>query len=288
MSEIKVSKVKVFPIKSCGPAELESAEVGELGLRYDREWMLIGDKGQFISQRTHAKLALVATALHADTLTVCAPGQEILEIGTEIDTDAPEVTIDLFKKTGTGLLVGREANEYFSEYLQKSVRLVRIQTPRTIKPECHVDGAVTQTGFADGFPVLLASESSMTDLNTHLADPVTIDRFRANIVVEGAPAWDEDYWREIRIGDSMSAFVVRACARCPMPNIDQSVGELPKDRPVTRALREYRGGVDPINDSKGEFFGQNLAHIFAPGQYIAPGDSVEILHRSNERNIALD
>lgn len=34
------------------------------------------------------------------------------------------------------------------------------------------------TGFADGFPFLLANQSSLDDLNTRLARPIFMNRFR--------------------------------------------------------------------------------------------------------------
>jgi uncharacterized protein len=288
MSEIRISQVNVYPIKSCAPIESDTAKVGELGLEHDRAFMLIGSRGQMITQRTHPQLALVKTALTETSgqLEVAAPNTERLQISTEIDEDQPEIEVDLFKKKGTGFEV-TDGSEYFSEYLKKAVRLMRIKQPRTIKPECHIDGAVTQTGFADGFPLLLASENSLQELNSHIEQPISIDSFRANLVVKGAEAYDEDYWREIRIG-SLRAYVVRACARCPIPNIDQTVGELPKERPVTTALRHYRSGIDPISNSSGEFFGQNLTHVFTPGQTITVDDRVEILRRSHERNFRVN
>ena len=212
--------------------------------------------------------------------------EAIINSNNYIIINQPEIEIDLFKKQGTGFEV-TDGSEYFSEYLKKAVRLMRIKQPRTIKPECHIDGAVTQTGFADGFPLLLASENSLQELNSHIEQPISIDSFRANLVVKGAEAYDEDYWREIRIG-SLRAYDVRACARCPIPNIDQTVGELPKERPVTTALRHYRSGIDPISNSSGEFFGQNLTHVFTPGQTITVDDRVEILRRSHERNFRVN
>ncbi len=289
MTEVRVSGINVYPIKSCAPYSHSSHELGELGLKYDRSFMLIGNRGQMITQRTSPELALVRTALckfDRDSILATAPNHGDLLLDTEYDEDAQEFDIELFKKVGTGIEVP-EGSEFFSDYLAKDVRLVQIKQPRTIKPECQVEGAVSQTGFADGFPILLVSKESLDDLNTNLEEPVSIDRFRANIIVEGASAYDEDYWREIRIG-SLRAFVVRACARCPMPNIDQAVGELPKERPVTAALRQHHGGIDPVNDSRGEFFGQNLVHVFEPGQSIHVGATVEVIERAPERNILLD
>jgi uncharacterized protein YcbX len=286
MSEVRVQGLNYYPIKSCGGIEADTITFTELGIEHDREFMLVGPKGQFISQRTHPKLATVETRIEDGVLFTRAAGMSELATPLSPDPDAEVIPIDLFKKPGSGTNVGLDAQAYFSEYLGKDARLIQLQDPRTIKPECHVDGAATTTGFADGFPILLASSSSLEELNSHLERPIKMSNFRPNITVEGGEPYDEDYWREVKIG-KLNAFAVRACARCPMPNIDQQVGILTRQRPVTEALRQTRYGIDPVNDSTGEFFGQNLAHVFEPGTTVSVGDQVTIVERAQDRNVYL-
>lgn len=249
--------------------------------------MLIGERGQFLSQRIMPELALVKTAVDEDSLHITAPGMGSLTVGLNAESTGAEIHIDLFKKPGTGIDAGIDAKHYFTEYLGKSARLIRVSGTRTVKPECQVDGATTQMGFADSFPTLLASNNSLDKLNEQLRTPITIDRFRPNIVIDGAEPYEEDYWRTIRIGD-MSCYVVRASARCSIPDINQRKGALLKERPVAMALRKSRKGVDPLNDSSGVFFGQNLVHVFKPGTVIKLGDVVEVVQSSIVRNVVLD
>ncbi|MEK7152590.1 MAG: MOSC N-terminal beta barrel domain-containing protein [Patescibacteria group bacterium] len=283
LSNVEVTGLSYYPIKSCGAVEADQVAFSEFGIEHDREWILVGSKGQFLSQRTHPELALVQTRLENGSLVATALGMGELAISLERDPAAEEVPVMLWKKPGTGTNEGAEASSYFSEYLGRDAHLLRVQQPRQVRPECRVDGASERTGFADGFPILLASTASLGELNEHLGQPITVDRFRPNIIVEGAPAYDEDYWREVRIG-GLRAFVVRACARCPVPNVDQRVGELPKERPVTEALRATRQGIDPIGGEKGEFFGQNIVHVFEPGVTVRVGDTVSVVERASERN----
>ncbi len=283
MSGIEVVSLSYYPIKSCGAVEAGEVAFSELGIEHDREWMLVGSNGQFLSQRTHPELALVQTRIENGRLVAAAPGMGELAVSLERDPDSEVIAVNLWKKRGTGTNEGAEAGEYFSDYLGRKARLLRVRQARSVKPECRVDGASQHTGFADGFPILLASANSLAALNRQLAQPITADRFRPNIVVEGAPAYDEDYWREVRIG-SLRAFIVRACARCPVPNIDQRIGELSKERPVTEVLRATRRGVDPVGGERGEFFGQNTVHAYEPGAAVRVGDAVSVVERSNERN----
>lgn len=280
---IEVVGLSYYPIKSCGATQAEEVGFSEFGIEHDREWMLVGKNGQPLTQRVHPELALVQPRVEDDALTVAAPGMGRLAVSLESDIAAEVVPVTLWKKSGTGVDQGAEVSEWFSDYLGKDARLLRIEQPRATRPECRVDGASERTAFADGFPILLASTDSLGELNNHLSQAVTVDRFRPNVVVEGAPAYDEDYWREVQIG-ALRSYVVRACARCPMPNIDQSVGTLSRERPVTDALRETRRGIDPVNNGKGEFFGQNLAHVFEPDLVVRLHDRVEVVERSNDRN----
>ena len=59
---------------------------------------------------------------------------------------------------------------------------------------------------------------------------------------------------------------------------------LPKERSVTKALRETRQGLDPVGGEQGEFFGQNVVHVFEPGMVVRLKDKVEIVQRADERN----
>lgn len=281
-----------YPVKGCAPLTHSEATFSERGIDYDREWMLVGEKGQFFSQRIFPQLALVETRLSLDALLLRAPGMEELAVplSREHQDEAPEVEVSVFKKAGTGSVERDEANEYFSRFLGKPTRLLRIKQPRTIKPECQIDGNGAQIRFADGFPTLLTSMASLRELNQHMATPIPMNRFRPSIVIDGkelAP-YDEDYWREVRIG-ALTAFVVRACARCPVPNIDQQSGILPvpKQRTVSEALRATRQGIDPIDAARGEFFGQNATHPHGTFARVFLGDTVEVLRQADEPNVRL-
>ncbi|MBF8295225.1 MAG: putative Fe-S protein [Bacteroidetes bacterium] len=92
---------------------------------------------------------------------------------------------------------------------------------------------------------------SLEDLNARLAVPVPMNRFRPNLVIDGTSAFEEDTWRSLQIG-SVSFRVVKPCARCTVPTVNQDTGEAGKE-PI-RTLSTYR-----TRDSK-VYFGQNLIH----------------------------
>ena len=285
MSNPEVSELSFYPIKGAAATHVDEVTFTELGIQYDREWIVCDPDGGFMSQRKEPQLAVVKPTIIDGTLVVNAPSMETLAV--DLETKGKEKPISFFKKAGTGQFQGSEAAAWFSEYLGKDAELFRVAQSRTVKQECQVDGATTQVGFADGFPLLVVSEASLAELNTHMSDPIPIDRFRGNIVVSGEEldAYDEDYWREVRIGN-LTVFIVRACARCPVPNTDQSTGER-SELVVTKALKETRRGIDPLNGKRGDFFGQNGVHKFEPGTTIAVGDEVTIVKRDETRNVDL-
>ncbi len=65
-----------------------------------------------------------------------------------------------------------------------------------------------------------------------------------SIIVEGPPAWAEDGWQRIAIGE-YELRVVKPCSRCKVPNIDQETGAM--DMAVTAALKSFRCVNLPCN-----------------------------------------
>lgn len=117
-------------------------------------------------------------------------------------------------------------------------RLVRIADDSVRRIDARYARRLSdQTGFADSYPFLLISQASLDDLNARLASPVPINRFRPNIVISGCDAFAEDDWREIRIGGIVFN-IVKPCARCAIPTIDQDTA-IAGPEPL-RTLAAYR------------------------------------------------
>ena len=122
------------------------------------------------------------------------------------------------------------------------------------------------TGFADGYPILLISEESLQDLNTRLASPIPMNRFRPNLVVRGCEPYAEDTWNKIKIGDVELA-IVKPCARCEVTTIDKETLERSKE--PLKTLGRYR------KHKLGAIFGQNVIPL-NKGR-IQVGNTVEVL-----------
>jgi uncharacterized protein len=78
MTTLILSDIFIYPVKSLGGFRVEKWEVVSTGLKYDRQWMLIDENGQFLSQRKLAEMALIHTQISHEHLIISAPLQEDL------------------------------------------------------------------------------------------------------------------------------------------------------------------------------------------------------------------
>jgi uncharacterized protein YcbX len=272
-----VSALNVYPIKSCGGISLHVAELGPRGIIRDRSFLLVDLNGQFITQREQPRMALIRPAIDEDgLLTVQAPDMPIVAIPG--DADGPRYEVTVWKYTGVAVDQGNELAEWFSSFLGIVCRLVMFpdDVVRKVSPK-YARSEQDQVGFADGYPFLLISEASLTDLNTRLEQPLPMNRFRPNIVVRGAEPYAEDSWRTIRIGEVIFD-IVKPCARCVITTTDQSTTKRAKE--PLKTLATYR-----LATTNGVMFGQNLIH--AQTGLIRLGDPVEIIKRGAAPNFKL-
>ncbi len=294
MSVIRVTGLNTYPIKSCAGVALTRAHVSPRGLEHDRDYMIVDDDGSFVSQRQVPEMALIVPTLGETSIALTAPGMPRADVPLALEADdARLVDASVHGKPVVGQIVCDELDDWFTRFLprhreNRRYRLLRVRddAPRYISDRYRRPEASNQVGFADGHSMLLASESSLAQLNTEMAQPVPMNRFRPNVVVDGpelAP-YDEDSWAEVRIG-AVGAFVVKACDRCVIPDVDQATAVTGKA--VRRALTTRRGVNAHDESNKGVFFAQNLNHVYAPGLTIAAGDAVEVVQRSPEPNVVL-
>src|SRR5579884_880682 len=221
---ISLSALNVYPIKSCAGISLDRAELGPRGIMHDRSFMLVDRKGKFITQRDQPYMALIRPVINPDgTLTVQAPGMPDLTIPG--DPDGPRYEVTVWKYTGIAVDQGDDLAAWFSMLLEYPCRLVMFPNDviRKVSPK-YARREQDQVGFADGYPCLLISEASLTDLNTRLVQPLPMNRFRPNIVVRGTVPYAEDMWRTIRIGE-VTFDIVKPCARCVITTTDQNTAE---------------------------------------------------------------
>ncbi len=269
----QVSGLFLYPVKSLGGFAVPSAELDDLGLVGDRRFLVVDAAGRFLTQRAHPRMALVGTALTPDHLILRHADAAPLAVARAPDPAAPLRPVSVWSSEG---LAAEDCGDAPARWLEARLgvacRLVRIgpafRRP-ILKPGKSRPGDVVS--FADAYPLLALGEASLADLNDRLVaageEPVPLDRFRANVVLSGCPAFAEDTWPTLRIGSA----VFRAggpCARCILTTTDQQTGE--RGPEPLRTLARYRRDAAKPTDVN---FGQNLIHETKHGR-ISVGDAV--------------
>jgi uncharacterized protein YcbX len=271
---LRLTELRRFPVKSCRGEQLETAVVEPWGLAGDRRWMLVDEGGEAVTIREQRQMVQVHPRLRADGgLTVTAPGQPDLQVPRPSGDRQADVTL-FGGRPFRAALAGREADAWFSRHLGAPVRLVFADDPNRRQANPAYAGPGVAMAFGDGYPLMLASEESLAELNALVAagqkadeGPLSMTRFRPNLVVAGGTAWAEDGWRRLRIGDAVFRGV-KGCPRCAIPATDEETGKRFKEPTYTLAKhRRWDGAV---------WFGMNLVPE-TPGATLRVGDEVELL-----------
>jgi uncharacterized protein YcbX len=247
-----VSRIFVYPVKSCRGIEVDSATLTSRGLAGDRRYMLVDSDGRFLTQRRYPRMALIETAFSDGGIRVSAPGRQPLQLPFALGDNMHEVcTVRVWQDRVEATLAAADINIWFSEYMGFACGLVWLaehQHRAVPNAAAEFDDEVS---FADGAPVLLISEASLDELNRRLQAPVAMAQFRPNLVVAGTQPHAEDRWRSVTAGEARLD-VAWPCSRCVMTTIDQQTAERDSAGEPLRTLETYR------RQGRSVYFGQNL------------------------------
>ncbi|PPS77186.1 MULTISPECIES: MOSC domain-containing protein [Streptomyces] len=265
----RVAELSYYPVKGCAGTPVREALLTPAGFAHDRSFMVVSEEGVYRTQRRDPLLAVVRPRItpDGDHLTLAAPGTESLHL--RVDTSGTRRKVDLFGTAYQGIDQGDDAAGWLSDVLGAPSRLVR--TP----PEHDrvTDGLTPGTsGYADSCALHVLSRSALDLLNTRMtargAQPIPVDRFRPNLVVEG---WDdphtEDRAHRLRIGTTELGYA-KLAIRCAVTLVDQHTGTRAGPEPL-RTLAGYRRATQG-----GVAFGTKYA-VLRPGK-VAVGDEVEV------------
>ena len=236
-----VRSLHIYPVKAARGIALPTSDCLRQGLRNDRRFMVIDANGTFVTQRSHAKMALVDVTIDGDRMHLHVAG---VSVDVPLDPSTPTATrrpLRVWDAATEGIDVPGEGSRFFSDFLGEPCTLVYMPLDAHRDVEEPYSQRGDRVGFADAYPVLIASLASLADLNEKLvaggAAPVGVDRFRANIVVAGGPAFAEDEAVTAHIGD-LTMRTPKRCARCVVVTIDQTTGIGSKE--PLRTLARYR------------------------------------------------
>ena len=263
-NKLIVTDLYVYPIKSLGGIRVESSLIQERGLLHDRSWVLIDENNRFITQREIPGLVFFSTEIKESFLKVFDKRDPSDYILVDLFPQVGElVSVQIWDDTCDSILVSAEASNWFSAKLDMRLRLAYMpaSTRRLVDTKYAKEEEVT--GFSDGYPILMIGTASLEDLNSRLAQPIGMDRFRPNIVFSGGEPFEEDIITDFTINSVMMRGV-KPCARCIMTTTNQQTAERSKE--PLNTLSTYRKNENKI------YFGQN---VLAKGLgYINVGDII--------------
>ncbi|HEX9706655.1 MAG TPA: MOSC N-terminal beta barrel domain-containing protein [Steroidobacteraceae bacterium] len=266
----RIASLHIYPVKSCRGIDVDSTLMTPTGPEWDRRWMIVTATDQFITQRSHPKLATIAVAVGDGKLRLSAEGQAPLVLDVDHAGESRRVTI--WNDECRGVDAGDEAAAWFSGLLDDRFRLVRIDPalPRLANPK-YVGPEPNPVTFTDGYPILMISNESLAELNRRLPEPLPMARFRPNIVIEGVAAHAEDAMTLFRT-DSIVLRGVKLCTRCSVTTTDQQTGARDPHQQPLRALGKYRHDYA----LKGVTFGQNCTVVAGVGKRLRVGAEFSI------------
>jgi uncharacterized protein YcbX len=242
-----LTEIWIYPIKSLGGIRVKESEVWIKGLKHDRRWMLVDEKDGFLTQRTHPALALFKLSPTDQGFQIYHEGEE-KQLRIQPATGDP-IRSHVWDDEVEVIEADTLLSDWFSTHLGFRVRLVQFPESHARPVDARYAHANEQVSLADGYPLLLIGEASLVDLNKRLPSPVPMNRFRPNLVFSGGHAYEEDAWKEFRIGESLFKGV-KPCSRCVLTTIDQDTGAQGKEPLAT--LASYRKKENKI------YFGQNV------------------------------
>lgn len=253
---MQLSRIHLHPLKSGAIRPVQSADVLPRGLTDDRSWMLVDGDGKLVSAREeHSTFRLVADTPATDpgvgsALRLRSPGLPDLNLP---HPDDDPIAVRLHSVDLLGIPAGAEADAWVRKALGRDdLSLVWCHDPTSRRLQPGFSGPTDHTAFADAFPVTVASQASLRQLNDWIAEgavergedvpaPLPIERFRPNLVIDGEVPFAEDGWLTLSIGE-VTFRVAKPTSRCVMTTIDLESLSTAKEPIRTLARHRLFGG----------------------------------------------
>ncbi|UAX42920.1 MOSC domain-containing protein [Pasteurella canis] len=235
---MQVTQLYLYPIKSTQAYQVSQAVVQPLGLNFDREFMLTEMDGKFLSARKDPEL------YHLFTFPI--------PMGLQIqhkDGDMLTVYYRHFQQQSESEVWGNHflswvaeahINQWFSEKIGRQVQLRWIGEQSQRYTKRQPDAPVS---FADGYPILLTTQASLTEVQTQCPSQIKMLQFRPNIVIDGEHPFIEQEWKQLKIGNVVF-LNVKSCTRCILTARDPDKNTVDAKMEPFRTLKKINTNVD--------------------------------------------
>ncbi len=265
--KMRLCEIHIYPLKSGAGIALKESFLETRGLQGDRRWLVVDANGRFLSARTHPRMLLIKAIPDEKGLSLNAPGMSQIHVPRHT-VEQTLGSVSIWKDNCNALYLAQDADSWLSEFLGTPSHLVYMSDDieRPVSKTNARPGDIVS--FADAYPLLLTSKASLADLNKRLVKPIEMQRFRANLVIDGIEAFAEDKWQRLRIGE-VEFECASPCTRCVLTTIDPlTANKDPQGEPL-KTLKTYR------QNDEGVLFGINL--IPRSRGNIRVGDLLEVL-----------
>lgn len=248
---------------------MDEIQLQKQGIKGDRSLALFNGNNEVMTARNYPQLLLLEVHFDQNYLKVkTEEGEEIFPVDL-FSTGTKEAFV--FKEPVRGIPVSQACSQWFSNHLGVNCELLWMGTNPTRPVLTKYGGKEGDiVSFADEAPILMISNASLVDLNSRLTHPVKMTNFRPNIVIEGCEAYEEENWKNIKVGECEFE-VIQSCKRCVLTTIDPETGVKDADAEPLRTLSKYKKG-----DGGGVSFGVHL--VPRKVGFIKKGDVFEIIN----------
>lgn len=253
---MQVAALAIYPLKGAAAEAAMEVLLDEMGPQGDRRYCLARPDGRVFTQRDDASLARLRVSRSAEMLRLELDGESFVVPPAAFGRAS---TLRVWSRSADVRFAGGDAAAALTRWFGTPLELARLEQP------VRREGVPLALG--DAAALLLTNAASLDALNAALEAPVSMDRFRPNVVIAGAAAYDEDSWPRLRIGDAILA-PVHACGRCEVTTVDQQFGAVLGDEPLRTLSRTRMRDGEPV-------FGVRYS-VLRPGR-IQVGDRVAAL-----------
>ena len=291
---ITVTGLNIYPIKSCQGIPQNSLLLRERGVAvflsddlsvYDRQWMLVSSKGQFLTQRELPEMARTSLQIEDQHLLLKHPSVQhtfALPLSNTIDTEAMVINSLVWGNQCQGYDEGDEVAKWFTavlgEWQNMPIRLIKFNPAwqrKVMLDKFSNSDDFHSTNFADTSAYLIANEQSLNALNQDLESismRVPMNRFRANIVTDGMPAWFEHTGIKLQEKEGRYCFSMPApCPRCKIVTIEQQSANIENRNEPLQTIR--RSNPHYLKHKKA-YFGQHGVLLDGANQVISIDDQL--------------
>jgi hypothetical protein len=237
-----ISRLFVYPVKSCAGVEVQEAVLTETGLDLDRAWMVVDAQGVFLTQRALPRMALIRPQLKTSEW-CCAPRacwrciwrgcgggpghRHGLEGHRACLGHGPGGCAMVQRFSGAALPSGA-----FDPHYRRlsSTEWTGVEAPTSFRRLSLAGDQRGIAGRAQWAPGQAAGQ-----------EPVGMERFRPNVVLAGVQAHDEDRVDMLRMAvgqQEVHCSPSSPVPRCPIPNIDPATAH--SSPVVADTLQAYR------------------------------------------------